>query len=653
MIDLPPALKADLSLILQELVKDTGGLLDIKLSEVSGWCNDKAIDLDSLCSYVANLCGEKQIDFEQLRTSTDNIIRSGATTKQFLELVDDLEPELLKELVTQASIASTELEEMNNEAGGNKTFHWIANHPFASAGIGLGAVVVTGGIVHKLRQIRQAERFVDNGAQHVENGVNDLNERLVEGVNTHVDHEITNIPKLDRNKLDKHIANNDKTMLKDALSMEVRHKLPQGLEISRSEPYFQQGVWNLETEAGLLMGAHYAKWPEQEYQIYQEYSGPMLRILHPYKYLNEFRHWEREEKRKADKLVVSDVSELIDHDQSDMQHLEKRELLKVEDKVIHEEANVLIENSNYNLDEEFSRNKLPKFDIDKTLKAEAELAKIERAGFDKFENSDYFAELFNLMKEDDARFWDFGGMVQTAVHDELTMYYKFDNSKYFDSNFLPNPNGEGVIKLDKDIIQRYRSMDSQEVRAVRDEAYRKIFIDTKQFKTTDAWYYASVDSRWTEFFADCEKMFGTVHNIDKWLVQQENMLERYGISLTSVFNKYTYNQKLKLVGRVLEYRVQEDFIGLRSEAYSTLKQYSGKAEQDLTKAEHDIMNKAFKDLERSNMIASYFKSEFDAAVKTLESEAAALLNDGKKEADALMQASERDAADILKSVEII
>jgi hypothetical protein len=148
-------------------------------------------------------------------------------------------------------------------------------------------------------------------------------------------------------------------------------------------------------------------------------------------------------------------------------------------------------------------------------------------------------------------------------------------------------------------------------------------------------------------------MFGTVHNIDKWLVQQENMLKRHDKSLTPLLGNYTYRQKLKLVGWVLEYRVEEDFIKLRSEAYSTLKQYSGKAEQDLTQAEHDIMNKAFKDLERSDMLASYFKSEFDAAVKTLESEAAALLNDGKQEADALMQASERDAADILKSVEII
>ena len=650
MIDLPPALKADLSLVLQDLLKDTGGLLDIKLSDVGGWCDDRAIDLDSLCSYVANLCGENQIDFEHLRAATDNIIRSGATTKQFLELVDDLEPELLKELVTQASIASTDLEKMNNEAGGNKTFHWIANHPFASAGIGLGAVVVTGGIVHKLRQIRQAERFVDNGAQHVENGVHDLNERLVEGVNTHVDHEITNISGPVRDKLDEHLRKEEYSKVRDLLTGELRNKTLSGQAISRSEPYFRKETWDLDLEVTQLNQAHWLKWPEQQDAGQKEYSGPLLRKLYPTKYLSEFRHWEREEKRMADKLLISkkpDVSEQIDHAQSEMQHLENRELLNVEQRLVHDKAHDLIENSNYNLDAEFSRSKLLRFDMQKTLRAEDELLSIDRAVFKKFEESNHFGGLFELMKEEDARFWDFG-MVQFGINLECRSYYALYNKEYFDINKFPT--GEGVIKLDEDIIRRYRHIDSKEVQDIRDLAYRNVMISNYKHFDTDMFCESSEIIKTKEFRDNCLKMFGTINNIDKWLDQQKGLLRRHN---KKPFAGVSGHAKLKQVSEIIEYRVQESYSILRSEAYSTLKQYSGKAEQDLTKAEHDIMNKAFKDLERSNMLASYFKSEFDAAVKTLESEAAALLNDGKQEADALMQASERDAADILKSVEII
>jgi hypothetical protein len=652
MTNLTPSLKADLSLIFQELAQDSGELLDVKLSKVSEWCKDRAIDLDSLCVYIADLCASRQIDYEQLRTLADNLIHSDATSKQILQQVDDLAPELLKELVLQASIASTELDKMKNEAGGNKTVHWIANHPIESAGIGVGVVVVGGGISYgiscgvKYILERRAQR-AENAEQHIVEGVDHVNDQLREHVNHEVEHVTENQIELDRAALDECLRGGEYRDLMNLLEKEVRNKLARGLkEVSRDEPYFKKLhevarsepdlkdlEWTLSKEARICQTAHFERWPDQLDAMADELAGSILRILHPRTYLREFRHWEWEEQRKATELIItkeSDGSELIDRDRSEMQLLENHDILRAEEE----------------LAEDYFKLKFPVFDKDEALKAEAQLAKLTDVERQAFEKSDHFAEFVKSMKRYESRFWDFNGMAQVSLQTELRQYYQWANSKCFDGNLVSR--GEGVIELEKDIVERYRRIDSREVRALKEKAYESMFthsgLDLKPAIFQQEFYKEVVIYPFfrnkQDFRSRYLSLFKTEENVDKWLAPQESLIKLYNPRYKTGGK---LQAKLDLISDVIDYRVREGYSKLRREARLTLEQYSHKAEEDLSVVERDMKNKALMDLERSDMLVTYCTRELENAVNTLESEAAALLEESKQEAVDWVQASERKA----------
>ena len=123
MAELTPGLKSDISLIFEELSLGTSTLLDTELSDFHGWCDDKAIDVAGLCGYIAELCVNQKVSFQELQTLTTKLCGSGATTKQLWEQVASMAPDLLEELTTQASLASTELNTIQNDAGGTHAGH--------------------------------------------------------------------------------------------------------------------------------------------------------------------------------------------------------------------------------------------------------------------------------------------------------------------------------------------------------------------------------------------------------------------------------------------------------------------------------------------------------------------------------------------------
>jgi hypothetical protein len=307
MTNLTPSLKADLSLIFQELAQDSGGLLDIKLSRFSEWSNDRAIDLDSLCGYIADLCASRQIDYGQLRKLADNLIRSDATTSQLLQQADDLAPELLKELVLQASSASTELDNIQNEAGGNKTINWIKNHPYYSGGIGS----VVGLVILKKVMKRDV-------VQHTDNAMNELNERIVEGANHEAEGMLT----------DKQVAENEKA------AMASREKLKMEKEILRSEFILPNHLRiTPELEADLCSQIHLEAWPEQKTQMQLEMLPTLTRKINPQTYLRAFNDAKREEFGELKSHIYNEEANLIDNAECKLEKYDREAEIKAENEL--------------------------------------------------------------------------------------------------------------------------------------------------------------------------------------------------------------------------------------------------------------------------------------------------------------------------------
>jgi hypothetical protein len=643
MTNLTPSLKADLSLIFQELAQDSGGLLDIKLSNLSEWSNDRAIDLDSLCGYIADLCASRQIDYEQLRALVDNLIDSDATTSQLLQQADDLAPELLKELVLQASIASTELDKMQDEAGGNKTVHWIANHPIESAGIGVGVAVVGGGLRYGIPYImRRLAQREENAEQHVVEGVDHVNDQLREHVNHEVEHVTENQIELDRAALDKCLREESSTKLRSLLVAEINNKLHKGLEISHDEEYFKKADWMPCDESYLCAAAHFKAWPDEKLRLYKEVGGPLARQLHPRMYLTALKRWEREEKRKARNVVSNKESEdreMIGHDRSEILHLENQKILVVEERSVRIETDKLINSETpaffNDFTDPFERYEIPRFDKDKAIKAEAEIAERDQSVIDEFEGSKHFSDFLDDNRGN-FRDFDFDGFTQITIDNEIGEYYLLANKQ------------NGVIKLEEGIWDRCKTSDIDEVKAIR-QKYRQNMLKRDKLFDTDA-YKRIVSNTFTKIDDDGNavanvdrpgKIFQDNENINRWLASQDEQFKFRGLAPAQDWAKVNIDRKLVHVNRAVDHRLRKGFNDLQEKAHSTLNELSNKADEDMNDAERKLKNMALNDLKRSEMLSTYFSHEFESMWKKVESEAAGLLDEGEQDAVDLVQATDR------------
>ena len=643
-----PSLKADLSLIFQELAQDSGELLDIKLSNFSEWCNDRAIDLDSLCDYIADLCASRQIDYEQLRALVDNLIDSDAATSQLLQQADDLAPELLKELVLQASIASTELDKMQDKAGGNKTIHWIANHPIESAGIGVtGVVGLRYGIPYILRRLAQRE---ENTEQHVVEGVDHVNDQLREHVNHEGEHAMDTQVKLDRAALDKCLREESSSKLRSLLSAEINNKLHKGLEISHGEEYFKKADWMPADESYLCATAHFKAWPDEKLRLYKEVGGPLARQLHPRMYLTALKRWEREEKRKARNVVSNKESEdreMIGHERSEILHLENKKILEVEERSVRIETDKLINSETpaffNDFTDPFERYEIPRFDKDKAIKAEAEIAERDQSVIDEFEESKHFSDFLDDNRGN-FRDFDFDGFTQITVDNEIGEYYLLANKQ------------NGVIKLEEGIWDRCKTSDIDEVKAIRQKSRQNMLKRNKLFDG-DA-YKRIVDNTFTKIDVGGEavanvdrprKIFKDEENLNRWLASQDEQFKFRGLAPAQDWAKVNIDRKLVHVNRAVDHRLRKGFNDLQEKAHSTLNELSNKADEDMNDAERKLKNMALNDLKRSEMLSTYFSHEFESMWKKVESEAAALLNEGERDAVDLVQATDRKVERVVDS----
>jgi hypothetical protein len=612
MTNLTPSLKADLSLIFHELAQDSGGLLDIKLSKFSEWSNDRAIDLDSLCDYISDLCASRQIDYGQLRKLADNLIRSDATTSQLLQQADDLAPELLKELVLQASIASTELDKMQDEAGGNKTAHWIANHPIQSSVYGAAGLTLA---YLTYRWLRPAQD-VENAEQHIGNDLNDANERLLDNVNN----EAENLIRENMRQGVKFLGEGNLGLANNYLSMVTKSKLQQGLEVSREDHCLGKVNWTLEEEVYICGAAHGLRFPNDKIRMYKEIGRSLPRSVYPRMYLTELEQWEQAEERKAAKALLKkelDDGGIIDHEKYETLQLENQEILKLEKKSV--------------------LNIIPSFDKDKELKAEAEIAKRDQSVIDAFERSQHYSEFLDE-NQGNFRNFDFDGITQDVADPEIRDYYRLAaNMQDFEEKLVEKQGkalqafvarGEGVIKLEEGIFDRYEASDIGEVKAIRQN--RQHILESKSLFSQVNYRHIVTSTieingvprleRASEIFKEDDKI------VNRWLTLQKDVFNWRGIYQNKDWTKISVKNKLVAVNDAVDCRLKLDYLNLRKSAFSTLNELSNKAEEDMTDIERALRDNALKDVKRSEMITTYFSNELEPMWEKVEAEAAALLD---------------------------
>jgi hypothetical protein len=528
MAELTPGLKSDLSLIFEELSLGTSTLLDTELSDFHGWCDDKAIDVAGLCGYIAELCVNQKVSFQELQTLTTKLCGSGATTKQLWEQVASMAPDLLEELTTQASLASTELNTIQNDAGGTHAGHWMAKHPILATTIaGVGTKI---GITLLTRKCK------GGGNRDALDG---LNERVVESANNQAERVVDNATKEMSAAMEKEFSD---------IQMKFRNDVVSGKDFLRSDMNSEfRKRWTIDEEAHALMGAHFERWPEQAVSIQRELARPLLRKLHPREYLAEFKRWEREQDRKVKRGVANEetnVSNTIEEDRYRLKNFEKEEVLK----------------------------------------AENELYQIEAERLHLFDRSEHSEEFFVkvLAHPDNDLRGDFNGMGQKAYFTELRHYYKLDNAQYFDENGL---NGTGTARLHKDIIERNRLIDSPEVKAFREDCQEEMFKYGKYVASQKVYKHIVNDSfigkTPEERLVINQKVlenFGGEDNMDKWLESQSLKLPFKDGKRAESWAQVNIDKKVSVIGSIVDDRVKLEYQKVRIEARATLEKLSNKAE---------------------------------------------------------------------------
>jgi hypothetical protein len=196
-------------------------------------------------------------------------------------------PDLLEELTTQASLASTELNTIQNDAGGTHAGHWMAKHPILATTIaGVGTKI---GITLLTRKCK------GGGNRDALDG---LNERVVESANNQAERVVDNATKEMSAAMEKEFSD---------IQMKFRNDVVSGKDFLRSDMNSEfRKRWTIDEEAHALMGAHFERWPEQAVSIQRELARPLLRKLHPREYLAEFKRWEREQDRKVKRGVANE-----------------------------------------------------------------------------------------------------------------------------------------------------------------------------------------------------------------------------------------------------------------------------------------------------------------------------------------------------------
>ena len=606
MAELTPGLKSDLSLIFKELSLRTSVLLNTGISDLHGWCDDNAVDLDCLCGYIAKLCVKQKVSFQEIRTLTTKLCSSGATTKQLWEQVAAIAPDLLEELCTQASLASTELDTIQNDAGGTHVGHWMAKHPVASSTIALGGTAAAVTLV-----IRAGNKDGHHDA------LDGLNERVVESANNQAEKVADSATK------ELAVALQEEH---NEITMRFRADLASGKDFLRSDMSSEcrRTKWTINDEIMQSPGAHFDRWPEQRASLQREVARPLLRKLHPREYLAEFKRWEREEGRK----VKSDISD--------------------------EEANVsdTIEEDRY---------KLKKFEKEEVLKAEEELYSIEAEKFQLFDKSEhseeFFVKFFAHPDNIDLR-GDFNGIGQKAYHMELEHYYHLEIAQHFDENGL---NGTGTARLHKDIVEKHRLINSSETKALREKCQEEMF---KAYNVSRQEFYDAIidDTFGRAGMAPAEKLvinqkvvdqFGGEDNMNKWLESQHVGLPFKGGRKAESWAQVDINLKVPKIRNIVSDRVTEEYARVRLEARATLEKLSNKAENELTSAERDIKEKALKDIKESDLLTRFITRELDKVMTSVKSEAIKLVDRGEKEASDAIKAGEDKADNLLITAEVI